>query len=169
MKCLTPNEVSVWLRQSGQIENPRDSSEEYAFHFTFKAPLNYNYQALECFWNCIITEVAVADELLIMTTDAEPSVPSQDFILEAVRRTANEKRLLFEAPGYSVSYDEREKAVALLSLMSGFGWKCYLYPSQGRTVFYNWEGELFDFWTDSESKKNITLQIIKNFGLSLNE
>jgi hypothetical protein len=167
MKCLTPVEISVWLRNTGQVADPRSKGKKSAYHITFNAPPDYNYQAFESYWECIIGQVVMTGDLLIVVADADPSLPCQDFIHDAIRKTANERRSVLEAPGYSIDYNEREKAIALLSLSSCFGWKCYLYANHDQTAFLNWEGKIFDFWTDSESKKDTVEQIMQNFGLSL--
>jgi hypothetical protein len=167
MRCLTPLEISTWLQQTNQIEDPRHSSDKDAYHLAFHAPSNYNYQANECFWESVVTEVVDGNELIIVITDMGLEQASQNFVFDAIRQAINEKRSLIEAPGFSFSYDEREKTVALLSLASCFGWKCYLYAGQGQATFFNWEGEIFDFWTNVESKKDTALRIIENFKLRL--
>jgi len=163
MKCLTSEEVSQWIRETKQIENPYTGNSQPVFRIQFSAP--EKYQAIECFLRCFLNEILLEGEMLIVVTDSEPSEQCQKFINEAVRHSFSEIRLVEEAPGYRAQYQEKEQAIALFSIMTCFGWKCYLYGSHDQIILYNWEGEIFDVWTSSEFKKNEVLRIIRSFEL----
>jgi len=166
MRCFTKDEVSKWISEVGQVEDPHDAASPPEFAVQFYAPQKYS--AIECFVRCFLREVAGDGEVLIVVTDSEPSEESQRYIHETIRLTTGGKRSVQEAPGYLFSNLEAERAVALFSLMSCF-MKCYLYGSQHQVTLYSWEGEIFDMWTCSEDRlkplaKNFELEEIKEPG-----
>lgn len=116
---------------------------------------------------CLLNEVFESGDLLVVVTDPEPDQESQVFIHEALRRAIGETRPVARAPGYAAQWTERERAIAVFASTACFGWKSYLYADHAQMTLYNWEGEIFDFWTSSGSKKNDLTRIIKNFGLQL--
>jgi len=163
MRCLTPQEISDWVRKVGQIEDPQHGESEPTFRIVFNAPKNY--PACECFVRCFVEQVVAGGELLVVVFDSEPSQPCQEFVCQAMRLAVGETRLIREAPGFQTNFEEREKAVALFTLMSCFRWKCFLYGDHDQITLYNWEGEIFDVWTCSEAKQKQVFEIIQNFGL----
>ena len=65
------------------------------------------------------------------------------------------------------SIDERRvlSGCVIFALTTCFKWKCYAYGTQARMTLYNWEGEIFDFWTNSETKKEQFRSIMQEFKL----
>ncbi len=167
MKCLSIEEVSLWIRRTGQIENPYTGEMQPEFCVQFHAP--QNYPAKECFVRAFLNAVVCDGDVLVVVTDSEPSEECQRFIHEAVRTSVGENRTVAEAPGYVVLHSQWEQAIALFSLMSCFRWKCYLYGSTDQITLYNWEGEIFDAWTSSESKATEIRRIIRLFELKETE
>ena len=82
-----------------------------------------------------------------------------------IRESRSERRSLIEAPGHELTPEEIELGVSLFSLSASFDWTAYLYSPLNRSTLYNWEGELFDFWTDSEGSFAEMDRILKQFEL----
>jgi hypothetical protein len=163
MTCLDKDEVRQWLSTAGQIEDPHSGPVAPTFALQVYAP--QTYAAIECFLRCFIQDLATGSHLLLVAIDCEPSEESQRFVHETIRRSTGEQRSVGDAPGYRADDNESEKLVALFSLMSCFGWKCYLYADRDQVVLYNWEGEIFDFWTSSKAKHGAFMEMVKTFGL----
>ena len=164
MKCLNGQEISDKLRAIDQLEAPRDNLAPN-HHLTFYAPSHYNYQAVECFLECYLNQIVERGELLLVITDAEPASPAQEFTMTAIRRSLGETRQINETPGYLVDFGNRHEIIALFSLITCFGWKGYLYSEVGQMTLFTWEGEIFDFWTALETKRDKALELLKGFHL----
>jgi len=164
VEFLSGVEISDWLASVGQIEDPYTGDREPPIRIQFDAPRHYRH--IEAFIRCFLSEVATSDKLLIVLTDSEPAEESQRFVHQCLRICEGEKRPVEVVPGILLSGEEAEKAIALFTLFSSFGWKGYLYSTRDQIVLYNWEGEIFDFWTSSEQKMNELMRIIRNFGLN---
>jgi len=163
MKTLTAEEVSTWLAKQGQVEDPFNGPVDPRYRIAFNVTMDYS--ACDCFLRCFLDQIITRGDVLVVVDDAAPAEPSHDFISQALRSSVGEARAIEEVPGYLLTYEDREKAVALFALMSGFRWKCYLYGSYNQIALYNWEGDIFDAWTDSESiLAQIRLQV-RTFGL----
>tara|TARA_B110000495_G_scaffold198568_1_gene210595 strand:- start:604 stop:885 length:282 start_codon:yes stop_codon:yes gene_type:complete len=67
-------------------------------------------------------------------------------------RSAVETRPLIESAGHRFGADELEDAVGLFAMATEFGWSSYLYMPDDVGTLYNWEGDLFDFWSRDESR-----------------
>jgi hypothetical protein len=167
MRCLTPSEISQWLSAANQIENPYSGEAEPDFHVQFYP--SKNYSGIECFVSCFLDQVVTHGDLLVVISDPGPSQPCQRFVSDAIRKTCSEDLPIDQAPGYSVKMSEREKALAVFSLTACFGWKCFLYGSHDQITLYNWEGDVFDFWTSSQTTYDQVLGILRNFELEVFE
>lgn len=73
--------------------------------------------------------------------------------------------MLIEAPSHEIGTYEAELGISLFSLSSSFEWSAYLYSSVHRSTLYNWEGALFDFYTNSQETLELMRQIVQKFGL----
>lgn len=160
---MTKEEISQWIRKTGQIEDPYIGKNAPRFRLQFHAPEKYG--TIECFVRCFLSEAVAGGDILMVVVDSEPSEDSQRYIHEAMRFFHGEKRSVEVAPGYLVGVEETEKAIALFTLTSCFGWKSYLYGSNEQVVLHNWEGEIFDVWTRSDERKRVVESILKNFKL----
>lgn len=163
MKCLTPEEISDWIRNNGQIKDPYTGHAEPVFRVQCTAPAYYF--AIECFLNVLFDQVITGGDLLVQATDWEPTQDCRDFVFQALRHEIGENRPVADAPGFLATPAERQRAVALFAVMTCFKWKCYAYGSHDQITLYNWEGDIFDFWTDSEAKRDLFREIMGNFKL----
>jgi hypothetical protein len=163
MQGLTPGQITAWLSSHGQIEDPYLSDRQPLFRVQCYAPRAY--QATECFVEVICDQLMNEGELLVHITDAFPSKPCRDLMTTALRREFGEERSIEDAPGFLAQRSEMWHAVALFSLCCCFEWKGYVYGIQNQMTLYNWEGEILDFWTDSEIKRDQFREIMRNFKL----
>jgi hypothetical protein len=162
-KCLTSEEASRWLQDRGQIEDPYTGEYEPEFHLIFEAPGSYGQT--DAFVEWFLKEVALADPVLLVVTDSNQfGHPSQDVIYDALRCSLGETRPFDDAPAYLIPLAEQDFAVALFSLATTFGWKCFLYGGHDHLALYNWEGEIFDLWTSSSQVLEAVRTMINQFG-----
>lgn len=75
--------------------------------------------------------------------------------------------MLIEAPSHEIGSEEAEVGISLFSLSSSFEWSAYLYAPVHGSTLYNWEGELFDFYTNSQETLERMRQIVEKFGLAV--
>lgn len=101
-----------------------------------------------------------------MITDWPLYKPYEMKIIDFARSAHGEKRPLTDAAGHIFSLDEKHDLIALFSLTVAYDWKAYLYFPSSKTTLYNWEGEIFDFWTDDKSRYNKLLELQKAFYLN---
>lgn len=163
MKGLTDREISGWLQSHGLIEDPYLRGREPAYRVVGRA--SGIYARMEGFLEVICDQLMSEGDLLIHITDSFSPRESRNYIASAVRQKAGELRSIEDAPGMLVNRSEVDHAVAQFALCCCFGWKSYLYGTRDRMTLYNWEGEIFDFWTDSEQKRDEFRRIMKNFEL----
>lgn len=58
-----------------------------------------------------------------------------------------------------------QTGISLFSLSIAFEWSTCLYSPVNRSTLYNWEGEILDFWTDSEEALAEMRRLVEEFGL----
>ena len=165
MRFLTPEEVTMWLNEKGQIEDAYHAHEESVPPLHVQCEVPDRYRRIECFVRTVLSEVFLDGDLLVQITDWWPCEGCNEFIFEAMRRSCGETRPIETTPGYLVAETERERAVAIFTMATCFGWKCYIYGVRDRTVFFNWEGDIFDFWSDSEATVKSYFRIMEGFDL----
>jgi hypothetical protein len=162
-KCITSQEASRWLQDRGQIEDPYTGECEPEFHLIFEVPRSY--EVTDQFVGWFLKEVVRADPVLLVVTDAtQVGYPSQDVIHDALRCSLGETRPFDDAPAYLIPLHEQGFAVALFSLATTFGWKCFLYGGHDHLALYNWAGEIFDLWTSSSQVLEAVRTMINQFG-----
>lgn len=158
MKCLTALEIDAWMKKHGHHVEP-----DLMPGISFFAP--QRFQAIECLIECVLREVFVRGEILMVVSDTDLGHRRHIHIFEAFRRFAGETRGIKEAPGFLFPENEWQDIVTLFSLTVGFDWCCYLWGDHEQVTLFNWEGEIFDIWAGGEHGKNLTLNMLKNFKL----
>lgn len=163
MKCLSDREVSGWLLDHELPEDPYRGEAAPDHYLQFSVPKRF--LALEAFVRQFYSRIVPEADSLIHFTDWGLYQESQMIAVAGIRVGAGEPRALREAPGQVLPVGSGEVGVALFSLATAFAWSCYLYCPLERTILYNWEGELLDFWTDSNLKHEELKTILKQFGI----
>lgn len=162
MKCLTENEISQWLDQRGIVGDPYVKSHS-AVYLQFDAPKKH--QAIEAFIRRYYDLIVRSTDTLLHITDWGLYTKSEMIPVMGIRSLHSEARLLIDAPGHLLDSAEAETAISLMALTTSFAWSSYLYCPTNRSTLYNWEGDIFDFWTDDPSQMAILKGILQDFDL----
>ena len=85
--------------------------------------------------------------------------------IQEIRALHGERRNLIECPGHLLDAGKAETGIALVSLSASFSWSCYLYSPLANSTLYNWEGEIFDFWTDGDAAFAAMKEILMELSL----
>ena len=165
MKLLTPEEVSKWIAEVGQVEDPHHAhldDIQHLLHTQFTAPSEY--RRIECFVRQYLTEVVGDGDLLVHLVADYPPSESDMFLIDSFLKAAGEKRDFWEVPGFLFAVEEKEHAIVPFTLMSCFGWQCNLHANHDQLTLFNWEGAIYDAWTTSAVKMKALQNIIQRFG-----
>ena len=166
MRFLTPPEISEWLHRHGLPEQPyRNHTKEYepAFCRQFQAPVGQ--LPINAFVRNFLHILSGASNHLVCMDCWALYQPCELITIGALRAVAGEGRQLIDAPGHLVEEGEDELVVALFGLSVGYGWQSHLYCVEGKTILCNWEGDLFDFYTEDESIDLKMQELVASFGL----
>ena len=167
MKCLTPQEISEWIRQTGQVEDPHHATEDMPslLHVQFYSPSEYS--RIESFVTTFLTEIVLDGDLLFQVVDWYPFEDCKQFTTAALWQAFGEMRQMGEVTGCLIPSQHWARAIALFSIMTGFRWQCYLYGSRDQTILYNREGDILDAWTSSSEKMDSIHSLIQRYKFSL--
>jgi hypothetical protein len=163
MNCLSAQEISTWLRENCQIEDPYLGESQPTFRVQCEAPGPFS--ALQAFVSVILNQIATHGGVLIQATDSFSAEEGPGLVIESIRRHAGEERPLEGAPGFLFGRSEIQYAVTIFALLAAFKWKSYAYAEHDQITLYNWEGEIFDLWTASAAKREEFKSVLKNFNL----
>ena len=148
MRCVTDDEVSIWLGERAIPEAPYSGQHAPKFYCQFYPPSEHSH--IDAFIRIYYARIISAQESLVHITDWALYQDSEMMAIAGIRVLNDESRCLIDASGHRLSAEESEKGVSLLGLTTAFGWTSYLYSSLNNSILYNWEGDIFDFWTDSK-------------------
>ena len=149
MRCLTDNEVSDWLLAHSIPKDPYRGASTPANYVQFYAPSTHRH--LDAFVRNYSLVIIPDSESMVHMTDWSLYQPSEMIAIMGIRSSCDENRWLIHAPGHLLAPEEAETGIALFSLSASFAWSSYLYCPKNRSTLYNWEGDIFDFWTDCDA------------------
>lgn len=89
------------------------------------------------------------ESVLLHCTNWDLHYPGEIEVIEAIRKSAGERRMLKETPGHLFGKGEEDLLAGMLAIMKYFAWSAYLYFDNATTL-YCWEGEIFDLWAYEE-------------------
>ena len=164
MRCLTTIEISDWLSRMEVPEDPYWGEPNSMHYLQFYAPPEH--RRVEAFSRMFYQQIIPNSELLIHITDWVFYTPSEMLVIDAVRGSHNESRRLIDAPGHLVDQSESDLGIALFSLSASYAWKSYLYSPHLRTTLYNWDGEIFDFWTNGNQEYLAMKSLLSQFSFT---
>ncbi len=150
MHCLLKSETFDWLLKKGVPEDPYHGDTSPRYYLQFHAPAEY--RRLDAFSRQYFCKIIPDAESLVHITDWVFYTESEMIAIDAIRKVHQETRRLIDAPGHCIAAEESELGISLFSLSASFAWKSYLYCPHQRSTLYNWDGEIFDFWTDGEAE-----------------
>lgn len=163
MRCITDSEITDWLRERSIPKDPYRGDATPRFYLQFYAPTNH--RRIDAFVRHYFERVLPAADSLIHLTDRGLYQQSEMIAISGIRASRGEHRMLIDSPGHFLTSSEREIGVSLFSLSASFAWSSYIYSQHHRSTLYNWEGEIFDFWTDREEVVSEIKLILEQFDL----
>jgi hypothetical protein len=167
MKCLTANEQSGLLASWAVPEDPYHGATAPACYSQFYPP--EKFRPLQYFILAYMELLGTDQPGLVAFTDWALYQPHEMELIDQTRRAEGETRPLIEAPGHLFGPEEKNKIVAAFSLGVGYGWSAYLYLPRHKTILYNWEGEIMDFWTDSAENLRQMEDLLSTYKLRFTE
>ncbi|WP_018970408.1 hypothetical protein [Rubritalea marina] len=164
MRCVTESEITEWLRERSIPKDPYHGDAAPRHYLQFYAPSTYQQQdaLARHYYERIIPD----SDSLIHMTDWSLYQQSEMIAIAGIRSSRGEDRMLIDSPGHTLMPSEKEIGISLFALSASFAWSSYVYSSLYRSTLYNWEGEIFDFWTDSAETVSEVKLILKQFDLS---
>lgn len=164
MQCITDKEVEEWLRARDLPKDTFFDGASARFHLRFYTPVGH--RRVDAFVRHYLEQVVPPSELLIHVTDWSLYEQSEMIAISGIRSNAGEIRGLVEAPGHVLNSAEKELCVAIFSLAVSFSWSSNLYSGESRSILFNWEGDVFDFWSDSEASVRKMKELLDRFELA---
>lgn len=164
MNCVTESEIDEWLRERSIPKDPYRGDSEPAFYLQFHAPATH--RRMDALVRHYYDQMIPESESLVHMTDWGGYEQSEMVAIAGIRSSCGEGRMLIDAPGHILTSGEKDMGISLFSLSASFAWSSYLYSPQHRSTLYNWEGELFDFWTNSEQAMSEMKLVLKQLDLA---
>ena len=164
MKCITESQVDDWLQQRSIHKDPYHSDASPTFYLQFYAPSNH--RRIDAFVRYYHDRIVPEADSLIHMTDWVINEQSEMIAIVGIRSSHGEDRMLIDAPGHVLPSGEKEIGISLFGLSTLLGWSSYLYSSRDHSTLLNWEGEIFDFWTDSAQAVSEMKLILNKFKLT---
>ena len=164
MRCLDNKAITDWLDSRSLSEDPYHRGSSHEFYLQFYTPNDHStFDAfVRHYYDRIISDL----DSLIHMTDWSLYQKSDMITVSGIRSSSGEDRMLIDAPGHVLPHAEMEIGVTLFGLSTSFGWSSYLYSQRHRSTLFNWEGDILDFWTDSEDRFSEMRLMIKQFELA---
>lgn len=138
---------------------------ETTFYLQFHAPSRFHQ--IEALTETFLDQIVNAKDAMITVVDTPLMTTSNFRLFEQLRNAHGEKRLWLETPAHLFGREEQPDLIGLFGLTVIFGWMAYLYVPNSRSVLYNWEGEIFDFWTAEETTMSEMAKLIDRFTLKM--
>ena len=165
---LFPSEIVAndWLKFNSLSSQPYDNGCDLKYYKQFESPLEL--RSTESFIRIFLSKLATKGDSLLTITDWDHYSASEMLTIQAIRLSKGETRFLKDSPHHQFSVNEHEEAIALFSLSVSYGFSSYLYCPQYKSILYNWEGELMDFWTDDSNSDSFVGDLLNQYNLTLN-
>lgn len=162
MQCLTNPELISWLCDHSIPREPYENRPEQAFFLQFSAPRSR--EDMHDFLTAYYASVIGATESVVQLVEWIQSEPPGDRIF-AIRRQHGDSRFFSDAPSHRFDATESKVAVELAATAAFGSLSTYVYSAPDRSTLYLWEGDIFDFWTDSREVYEFLLVLIQRSGL----
>lgn len=164
MHLLETTQQARWLAERNlPVEPYEKGSYDLEFYLQFHVPKSF--RGIEYFTKGVIECAGKGGQLLVTVTDTVMAEPFETRLFERLRTPNMESKRLIDQPAHLFDHEEDEDVIAMFSLTVALEWKAYLHFPASRSVLYNWEGEIFDFWSaDYEVFKNLS-QLVQAFEL----
>ena len=165
MQTLADTEMRTWLRNRGLTAILNHSSESSnQMYLQFCTPVAHRHT--EAFIRRLLEMTTACHDAIIHISDWPLYQPSEMLTIQALRETCGENRRLIDSPWHVIPSTEAELGISIFSLTVSYQWNAWFYLQNGATTLYNWEGELFDFWTtDGETYAQLE-NLVRDFNLA---
>jgi len=162
MKCLTQQEIARWLTEQCVTPSPYGSAKSPTHYLQFKFPKGpvANTSFIRQFLKL------TSGDILVHVTDWPTYKRAEMAVVNALRHEWGESRNLIDAPGHLFPANESGLATALFGHTGNFAWNAYLYLPGDLATLYNWEGELYDFWSNDAATQLALERLTGEFGLA---
>ena len=164
MRCVTDSEITNWLHERSIPKDPYLGDTAPQHHLQFYAPSTY--RQLDALARHYYERIIPDSDSLIHETDWSSYQQSEMIAILGLRSSRGDDRMLIDAPGHILTPSDKEIGISLFALSASFAWSSYLYSSRHHSTLHNWEGDIFDFWTDNVSSFSEMKLMLKEFELS---
>ena len=164
MRCVVDNEITEWLGERSIPIDPYHRGSSHRHYLQFYSPSDH--PKTDAFVRHYYERIIPDSETLVHVTDWAQYQESEMIAVLGIRSSRSEASMLIDAPGHILPSSEKEIGIALFGLSTSFEWSSYLYSASSDTTLFNWEGDLFDFWTDSEQGFVEMKLMLKQFDLA---
>jgi hypothetical protein len=156
MKALTFEESNDWLASVGVKHDPFREKAKGAQYYLTGALTDVSRSVSFAFVrNLLVYGLMPSGDVLLRISDWSLYQKDEMSVIDSFRSSFGECRSLNEANGHLFASAEMDHCVGLFNLTFAYGWSSYLYIFNPSLTFFNWEGEMFEFW--SEQKDPIIL------------
>ena len=163
MKCLTSHECREWISQHALTEQPYGTKTAPPYYIQFDAPERFS--AITAFTNCLAENFWEDGPACISIADWALYEPYEMRMIELFRQAHLENRQLIDAPAHIFVREESNDLIGMFGLTTAFQWTAYLYLPASKITILNWEGVIFDFWSESEEHIVTLLKVLDFFKL----
>jgi len=102
---------------------------------------------------------------MLTVVDTEMPYDYEERLFNRLRFPASEPKAILDSPAHLFDREELRDVIPMFSLTVGWQWESYLHMPGSRTVLLNWEGDIFDVWTDDRSVASGISDMLKTFNL----
>lgn len=168
MRVLALTEQARWLQSHALPVDPyKCGGEAFKFFLQFYPPKHLG--GVECFTEALIGYAGVGGEMMMTVMDTECPREYDERLFDKLRFPVGESKTIYEAPAHLFAVEELQDLIPMFSLTVAWQWEAYLHMAHTRTILLNWEGDIFDMWTDDHSVFMGVSEMLKTFGLSETE
>ncbi len=142
----------------------QEGDDVFEYFLQFHAPKTLS--SIQCFTDALIALAGTGSEVMMTVIDTESPYDYEARFFSKLRFPVGEPKSIVEAPAHLFQPDELSDLVPMFSLTVGWHWEAYLHMQRTRTVLLNWEGEIFDLWTNDQGVFSGVAGMLQTFGLS---
>jgi hypothetical protein len=163
MKALTPAECPNWLRSAGIHHDPSRGLGASAHH-GITGGLTDPRRSI-AFARNLLQAVRPSSDLMLEITDWSSYQEDEMAVVRSLRASFGETRWLIKSPGHVFAVSELNLCVGLFALTIAYGWSAYIHIPSPRLTIYNWEGDVFEFWSDEKKSTDLAEEYCRSHEL----
>jgi hypothetical protein len=137
--------------------------ESFEFSLQFYAPKTF--RSTECFTEGLLGFAGGNGNVMMTVIDTVSPYDYEERLFNRLRFPEGQPTSIVETPVHLFASEELRDLIPIFSLTVGWQWQAYLHMPASRSILLNWEGEIFDFWTDEQSVFSGVAGMLETFGL----